>query len=226
MVILFKNQIINKMKKASLIAYIIMLQVFIFTTNAQTTVPTVEKTEKQFKIELKPYFSNVTSRAVSQNDAQEIREYIYNKRPNYGFEALYKFNKFLTAGIYIANSNPTYNNASLIGTGNGRSYQLNSSGKSIFYGLKSEIQLLPLLMNDKKLRLNLYVPMQLGLVSQQVTTFSDNSKTWDKPALEIGAGLGISYNFTKNIGIFGEYQLGKFYNDRKSQWKVGVLVTF
>jgi len=68
--------------------------------------------------------------------------------------------------------------------------------------------------------------MQVGLVSQQVTTFADNSKSWDIPAFEIGAGLGISYNFTKNIGIFGEYQLGKFYNNRKSQWKAGVLVTF
>jgi hypothetical protein len=214
------------MKKAFIIVLFFMQQVFTITTNAQTTVPTTEKKEIQSKIELKPYFSNVTSKAVSQNDAQEIREFYYNKRPQYGFEALYKFNKFWKAGIYIANSNPTYFNGSLIGTGNGTSYQLNSSGKSIFYGLKSEIQLLPLLIKDKKLRLNVYVPMQLGLVSQQVTIFADNSKTWDKPIFEISAGLGISYNITKNIGIFGEYQLGHFYNNRKSQWKVGVLVTF
>lgn len=178
------------------------------------------------KFEVKAFFSNITSKGVTQNDVQEIREFLFNKRPNFGIEALYAYSKLWEAGIYIAYSNPTYFNASITDTGNGRLFEPNSSGKSLFYGVKSELQLLPLLVKDKKLRLNVYVPMQLGLVSQQVTTFADNSKTWDKPAFEIGAGLGASYNFTKNIGVFGEYQMGKFYNDRKSQWKAGVLVTF
>jgi len=204
-----------------------MQQVFTLTTNAQTTVPTTEKKEIQSKIELKPYFSNVTSKAVSQIDELEIREYLYNKRPQYGIETLYKINKFWSVGLNLGYSVRTLSNNSLqsIESG-GYTLEVKSSGKSIFYGVKSELQLLPLLIKDKKLRLNVYVPMQLGFVSQQVTTFSDNSKSWDKPAFEIGAGLGFSYNFTKNIGIFGEYQLGKFYNNRTSQWKVGVLVTF
>jgi len=204
-----------------------MQQVFTLTTNAQTTVPTTKKKEIQSKIELKPYFSNVTSKAVSQKDELEIKEYLYNKRPQYGIETLYKINKFWSVGLNLGYSARTLSNNSLqsIESG-GYTLEVKSSGKSLFYGLKSELQLLPLLIKDKKLRLNVYVPMQLGLVSQQVTTFADNSKSWNKPAFEIGAGLGISYNITKNIGIFGEYQLGHFYNNRKSQWKVGVLVTF
>ncbi|MFZ4583276.1 MAG: outer membrane beta-barrel protein [Paludibacter sp.] len=214
------------MKKAFIIVLFFMQQVFTLTTNAQTTVPTTEKKEIQSKIELKPYFSNVTSKAVSQFDGLEIREYYYNKRPQYGVEALYKINEFWSVGLNLGYSVRTLSNNSLQSLESGYTLEVKSIGKSLFYGIKSELQLLPLLIKDKKLRLNIYVPMQLGLVSQQVTTFADNSKSWDKPAFEIGAGLGFSYNFTKNIGVFGEYQLGHFYNNRKSQWKVGVLVTF
>jgi len=99
-------------------------------------------------------------------------------------------------------------------------------GNSFLYGIKTELQLLSLLIKDSKIRFNVYCPMQVGLVSQQITSLTTGIKTWDKPVFEVGAGLGISYNFTKNIGIFGEYQLGKFYNDRNSLWKAGILVTF
>ena len=88
------------MKKAFIIVLFFMQQLFIVTVDAQTTEPTIEKTEKQFKIELKPYFSNVTSKAVSQFDGLEIREYYYNKRPQYGIETLYKINKFFSADIF------------------------------------------------------------------------------------------------------------------------------
>jgi hypothetical protein len=215
------------MKRAFIIVLFFIQQVFTLTTNAQTTVPTTERKEKQSKIELKPYFSNVTSKAVSQFDGLEIKEYYYNKRPQYGIETLYKINKIWSVGLNLGYSARTLSNNSLQSLeSGGYTLEVKSIGESIFYGIKSELQLLPLIIKDKKFRLNVYLPMQVGLVSQQITTFATNSKSWDKPAYEIGAGLGISYKIIKNIGIFGEYQVGQFYNNRNSQWKAGVLVTF
>ncbi len=199
----------------------------IYSTKAQLT----DASQKPFgKFNIKLNYSNVTSKNIIPKYGTQpivLGEAFYYKNPQYGFEAMYKINRLITTGLYFGYSKGTYiSNEILSSDLNGYSFTVDYFGNSLFYGLKAELQLLPLLIKDSKLRLNVYCPVQLGLVSQQVTTLATNSKSWDKPAFEIGAGLGISYNITKNIGVFGEYQLGHFYNNRKSQWKVGVLVTF
>lgn len=204
------------------IAILFFLQILSFTTNAQTTAPK----DKDNKIEIKPYFSTITSKAVSQNDNQEIREFLYDKMPNYGVDALYVFNKFWASGIYFGYSMKTLSIYDFHSADTGNTIEMKKTGSSLFYGIKSELQLLPLLDKNKKFRFNIYVPIQLGLVSQQITNLSSDTKSWDKPLLEFGAGLGFSYNFTKYLGLFGEYQLGEFYNARKTKWKVGLSVTF
>jgi len=199
----------------------------IYSTKAQTT----EVSQKPFgKFSVKLNFSNVNSKQivpVFSTQPVTLQETLYEKNAYYGAEGIYKFNKIWSTGVYFGYSHGTFiSNEILSSNDYGTSFSLDRFGTSFFYGLKTDIQLLPLLIKDSKLRLNLYCPVQLGLVSQHVTTYATFTKSWDKPALEIGAGLGISYHITKNIGFFGEYQLGKFYNDRKSQWKAGVLVTF
>jgi len=194
---------------------------------------TVDKAEFANNITIKLNYSNTTSKSFTppitnfNNYGSQSGDIFDNKNAQFEIQGLYKFSEYLSAGIYTAYSKGTfikneieYPNPNMINV------VVEQFGSSFYYGIKSELQLLPILIKDSKLRLNVYCPMQLGLVSQQVTTLATNSKSWDKPALEIGAGLGISYNITKNIGIFGEYQLGHFYNNRNSQWKVGVLVTF
>lgn len=42
---------------------------------------------------------------------------------------------------------------------------------------------------------------------------------------EAGAGLGVAYYFTKNIGIFGEAFGGRFYNSWYS-WRAGLSILF
>jgi hypothetical protein len=197
---------------------------------AQSTQSAVESQNTYNRIVLKLNYSNVNSRQivpVYTNQPITLEERFYEKNSHYGFECLYRFNKLWTAGIYLGYSNGTFISNEILSSGSDNYHStIDRFGRSYFYGLKAEIQILPLLMNAEKFRLNVYCPVQLGLVSQQITTFADNSKNWDKPAFEAGAGLGISYNFTRNIGIFGEYQLGHFYNNRKSQLKAGAFVTF
>lgn len=100
--------------------------------------------------------------------------------------------------------------------------------KSNFYGINARFHCLPLFNKEDKMRFDVYMIGTIGMVkTSSMELISDEwQEIYEVPFWERGVGLGLSYNFTKNIGVFGEYQVGKFYNDRKSQWKAGVLVKF
>lgn len=217
------------MKKLFSILFI-LLQVHILSAQAQSTPPTLESQKSFNRIVLKLNFSNVTSKQivpVFANQTVSLEETFYKKNSQYGFEGLYRFNKLWTAGIYLGYSNGTFISNEILSSGSSNySFTIDRFGKSYFYGIKAELQLLPLVMKTEKLRLNVYCPIQVGLVSQSITTNATNTNNWDKPAFEMGAGLGMGYNFSKNIGIYGEYLFGHFYNERTSQWKVGLVLTF
>ena len=213
------------MKKLFFISLILVG--FINSTKAQST----ETTQKPFgKFIVKFNFSNTTGRSIVPdftNQPVTLQETLYDKNAYYGVEGLYRFNNLLSAGVYFGSSKGTFiSNEILSSDHNGYSFTIDRSGKSYFYGIKGELQLLPLLLKTDRVRFNVYCPVQLGLVSQSITTFKTNTINWDKPAFEIAAGLGLGYNFTKNIGLFGEYMFGHFYNDRNSQWKVGLVLSF
>lgn len=177
---------------------------------------------------IKLNYSNVNSLQIIPDyysNPASLKEFFYEKNPQYNFEGLYSINKIWSVGIYLGYSNGTFISNEI--TGSGIDYfnaSMNKFGKSYFYGIESNIQLLPLLLKSENLRFNLYCPIRIGMVSQNVTTFQTNTKTWDAPVFEYGTGLGVSYYFTKNLAIYGEYQLGHFINKRNSQWKVGLAV--
>ncbi len=182
------------------------------------------------KIELKLGYSNVNSRQIIPDYASNtasLQEILIKKNPQFNFEGLYSINKIFSLGAYFGYSNGTFISNKITESGvDYISATRDKFGKSIFYGIESNIQLVPLFLKSENLRFNVYCPIRIGLVSQQITSMETNLKVWDKPVVEFGAGLGLSYYFTKNIGVFGEYQLGHFYNNRNAQWKVGLAVKF
>lgn len=204
---------------------ILFTGLFSIKLNAQTN-----KNNNLFikKIELKLNYSNVNSRQIIPDytsSTPSLIELIYKKNPQYNFEALYGLNKFISVGIYFGYANGTLISNKI--TDFGPNYYISSTkdrfGKSIFYGIESNIQLLPLFLKSDKLRFNVYCPVRIGFVSQNITNLDTYVKTWDAPVLEYGAGLGVAYYFTKNLGVFGEYQIGHFYNNRNTQWKAGIV---
>lgn len=213
------------MKKLLLIPFILFG--YIHLTKSQSFM---ENQKPRDKFIIKLNYSNVNSKQivpVFANQAVTLQETLFDKNSYYGIEGLYKFNRLWSAGAYFGYSNGTYiSNEILESDSPNYSFAMDSFGKSYFYGLKGELQLLPLLFKLEGLRLKVYCPIQAGLVSERITTFENNTNSWEKPAFEIGAGIGVGYNFTKNIGIFGEYQFGHFYNQRNSQWKVGLFLSF
>ncbi len=182
------------------------------------------------KAELKLNYSNINSKQIIPDytsSPSSLTEVIYKKKPQFNFEGLYRINKIFSLGAYFGYSNGTFISNKITELGEDYiSVTRDKFGYSLFYGLTSNIQLLPLFLKTENLRLNVYCPIRIGLVSQHITNLDTYVKTWDTPVLEFGAGLGLSYNFTKNLAIFGEYQFGHFYNFRNSQWKVGLAVKF
>ncbi len=209
------------MKKKFCISFFFLTTVFAFSQQKSDV--------NSFVIKLN--YSNVNSHQIIPdftNTTTHLREFIYKKNPQYNFEGLYSINKIWSVGAYFGYSNGTFISNEITDSGiDYISATMDKFGKSYFYGIESNIQLLPLIIKSENLRFNLYCPVRIGMVSQNVTTsFVTNTKIWEKPVLEFGAGLGLSYYFTKNIGIFGEYQLGRFYNNRYTQWKVGLALKF
>lgn len=182
------------------------------------------------KTEIKLNYSNINSRQIIpdyMSSNSSLKEVIYKKNPQYNFEILYSVNKIWSIGAYLGYSNGTFISNKIMESGvDYTSTTRDKFGYSLFYGIASNIQLLPLFLKSENLRLNVYCPIRIGLVSQNITNLDTYVKTWDAPELEYSAGLGLSYYFSKNIGIFGEYQIGHFINDRNSQWKVGLAVKF
>lgn len=200
---------------------------FIYPGKAQLT----GDNQKQFgQFIVKINYSNVTGRNIVPdftNQPVTLKETYYNKNAYYGLEGLYGFNKYYSAGFYFGYANGTFiSNEKIESASETAYYRMDRLGKSFFYGVNGELQLLPLFLNTERLRLHMYLPVQFGLVSQHITTLNTKTSDWDKPAFEIGTGLGLGYNFTMNIGVFGEYRLGRFYNQRNSQWKVGLVFSF
>ncbi len=207
----------------------LVINLLSFSANAQFNE---SKKSLSNRIELKLNYSNVNSNQIIPdytNSTTLLKEFIYKKNPQYNFEGLYLLNEIWSFGVYLGYSRGTYIRYNAEYNNDDDSYfvSMNSFGNSLSYGVESNIQLLPLLLKSENLRFNLYCPVRIGMVSQNLTTsFVTNTKIWEKPVLEFGAGLGLSYYFTKNIGIFGEYQLGQFYNNRYTQWKMGLALKF
>lgn len=215
--------------KSKVVFTFLLLSVFLIT-RAQKNQPTQESQETSKRFLLKLNYSNVNSHQIIPDyysSTASLKEFIYKKNPQFNFEGLYRINKIFSLGAYFGYSNGTFISNKITELGDDYiSVTRDKFGYSLFYGLTSNIQLLPLFLKTENLRLNVYCPIRIGLVSQHITNLDTYVKTWDTPVLEFGAGLGLSYNFTKNLAIFGEYQFGHFYNFRNSQWKVGLAVKF
>ncbi|MDX9696831.1 MAG: hypothetical protein RBT49_13660 [Bacteroidales bacterium] len=210
-----------------IILIVFILFGFIYPGKAQLT----RESQKQFgKYIVKFNYSNVTGRSIVPdftNQPVTLKEIFYTKNAYYGLEGLYVFNNFYSAGLYFGYANETFiSNEQIESDSETTYYRMDRLGKSYFYGVNGELQLLPFLIKTDRLRFQMYFPVQFGLVSQCITTLKTNTTNWDKPVFEIGTGLGLGYNFIENIGIFGEYRFGRFYNQRNLQWKVGLNFSF
>ena len=106
-----------------------------------------------------------------------------------------------------------------------------TSTNALFYGVSFDYKLLSLLTNKNNTRFDAYPTLKLGLVSEFWNVPSDGTsdyilRKFSNTSFELGAGLGCLYKITSNLGVFGEYTLGKFYNNSNSRFHVGLFINF
>lgn len=188
--------------------------------------PLVSQTinEKQYKITLKPSISSVSS----VEDMYKI--YLYEdydaRKLSYGFDLNYKLSEYFDIGFYSAYSkllHPYKTNGSI-------AYSFSKSN-TFYYGLNSEFHLLPLLFRVEDSRIDIYTNIKIGMVSQYWHPSIEGgiapSPDWESQnSFEIGLGLGVSYMFTKRIGVFFDYNFGHYLNDDNTRFEAGLKIKF
>ncbi|MDD3667089.1 MAG: outer membrane beta-barrel protein [Bacteroidales bacterium] len=91
----------------------------------------------------------------------------------------------------------------------------------IYYGTEVRYQLLPLFVG-RPIRFDVYPLAKVGGIYE---FWHFDGENYSNQFLEVGAGLGASFYFTKHFGIFGETLGGRFYNSWYS-WRAGLSFMF
>lgn len=100
------------------------------------------------------------------------------------------------------------------------------SSKAYYYGINSNIHLLPLIF-PKDMRFDLYLIPKIGIISERYYEFNATQElVWSKPLVEYSLGIGLKYSFTKHFGMYAEYSLGKFYNNNNYRALAGIVLKF
>lgn len=84
-------------------------------------------------------------------------------------------------------------------------------GHVLSYGINANFHIFPLFIKKPDFRFDLYVTAKYGGRSSLV---SKNKE--DKYSHEFGIGLGFAFYFSKPVGIFAEYSIGRYYLGEKS----------
>lgn len=165
-----------------------------------------------------------TVRGTDKEDKNSIRD--YPAVPHFRLEANHNILNNLSAGCYLGYSQ-LYKTV-LTGT---ESTNALTSTNALFYGISADYRLLALLTNKVNNRFEVYPTLKLGLVSEfwkeSIGDASDfNLRKFSNTTFEFGAGLGSLYKITPDLGVFGEYTLGKFYNNSNSRFHIGLFLNF
>jgi len=210
-----------------------MKQIFktkcLFILFALTSLVTINLTAQTSKWNLK------LSYGVENFTTEEYEQWLErqsNTKPNIRIECSYQVLTNLEIGTYLGYSSlgqPSPYQAQIQDI-NGvvteiTKYGFNSTN-AFFYGLNANYHLLPVFIHNSNSRFDIYCIGQIGLVSDTWTNRNISESAFNITFLEYGLGIGAGYNFTKHLGVFGEYAVGRFYNDDNSQLRGGLRFKF
>ncbi len=154
----------------------------------------------------------------------------YNKTPllprwnsklmdnNLWIEGNYGYKNFLESGIYLGYTNYTNLDAPTDINQNTQSYISNA----LFYGVNTNLQIIPLLNIAQEPRFDLYISGKVGLVS----FIAPKQSVINGSAFNASINLGVGYYFTRKFGVYAEYSFSKKIklNEFEPGYKLGIAV--
>jgi hypothetical protein len=152
----------------------------------------------------------------------------YNNTPSVKFGLDFSICKNITLGGYINYTKfaiPVASNIAYMvnGTTQQREWFGFQKSNAFTLGTKINFKLLPFLFKERDLKVDIYSTAQFGLLYNNT---KDNQFIKSGFTPEYGIGVGLGYSITKRLKIFGEYTIGKFYNDKNSRWTFGLKYSF
>jgi hypothetical protein len=154
----------------------------------------------------------------------------YNKTPllsnwksklmdnNLWIEGNYGHNNFLESGIYLGYTNCTNYDTPTEQDQNIQTY----ISHALFYGVNTNLQIIPLLNIAQEPRFDLYISGKLGLVS----FIAPKQSVINGSAFNASIHLGVGYFFTRKFGVYAEYGFSKKIklNEFEPGYKLGIAV--
>jgi hypothetical protein len=96
---------------------------------------------------------------------------------------------------------------------------------SLYYGLNFNYHLLPLIFKKNNLRFDVYPAAFIGSLSRSWDELN-GTRVKVSSFFEYHIGLGLGYKITRRCAIYGEYSLGRLYNEGNSKATVGMAIKF
>lgn len=204
------------MMKQNLYQFIIIL---FATINCNLLANAQNLDNEQQKISIKPFVSSVSS----VEDTYKNALYDDSKAKNmcYGFDLNYKLSEKVDIGLYSAYSKTLQPEKPLGSIG-----YVFTSANTFYYGINTEIHLIPLLTGVSNSKIDIYTILKAGIVSKfwhptEVGVY-DSNEWLTKTGFEFGIGVGVAYMITKKIGVFTEYNVGNYFNDDYTRFRAGI----
>lgn len=162
------------------------------------------KNRWNIKLSYAPYATGIL-RGTSSGDFKMLKTADFRLEGNYGVL------NFLEVGLYVGYArykDAIWDASDLIPDSNGLISGEVKDGHVLSYGINANLHIFPFFIKKPDFRFDLYVTAKYGGRSSLV------SKDF-RYSHEFGIGLGFAFYFSKYVGIFGEYSIGRYYLGEK-----------
>ncbi|MFA5648938.1 MAG: hypothetical protein WC951_11595 [Bacteroidales bacterium] len=140
---------------------------------------------------------------------------------NIRLETNYVFFNVIESGLYVGYSN-FKNIEGPLSPSRPTTFSSPYKSDALFYGLNTNFHILPFVIREGRVRIDLYVGAKLGMISM----IAPANSLYNGTVFDYGLLGGVNYFIAKNWGIYVEYGVSKrvYYSDTEPCLRYGIIV--